>query len=156
MVATKTESSPDAKRVEAWAAPPEQYAICAPPPAKTAQEAPKPAPTPEPTPPTPIAAPAPAQARPLPESTATDDAALDAAANQAATSPLNDLPAPTGPQLKADQRPVRPEDKGGVLGEFGLSEEQGNEIIMAARAHWFEDEDASAGNGEDAVAEPST
>ena len=35
----------------------------------------------------------------------------------------------------------RPEDKGGVLGEYGLSEEQGNEIIMAARAHWFEDED---------------
>jgi N utilization substance protein A len=35
---------------------------------------------------------------------------------------------------------VREEDKGGVLGEYGLSEEQGNEIIMAARAHWFEDE----------------
>jgi N utilization substance protein A len=34
----------------------------------------------------------------------------------------------------------RPEDKGGVLGEYGLSDEQGNEIIMAARAHWFEDE----------------
>ncbi|MFO1259489.1 MAG: transcription termination factor NusA [Sphingomonadaceae bacterium] len=33
-----------------------------------------------------------------------------------------------------------PEDKGGVLAEYGLSEEQGNEIIMAARAHWFEDE----------------
>src|SRR3546814_12854203 len=33
------------------------------------------------------------------------------------------------------------EDKGGILGEYGLSEEQGNEIIMAARAHWFEDED---------------
>jgi N utilization substance protein A len=32
------------------------------------------------------------------------------------------------------------EDKGGVLAEYGLSEEQGNEIIMAARAHWFEDE----------------
>jgi len=30
-----------------------------------------------------------------------------------------------------------------VLGEFGLSEEQGNEIIMAARAHWFEDEPAA-------------
>ena len=45
-----------------------------------------------------------------------------------------------GPPLRRD-RP-RPEDKGGVLGEFGLSEEQGNEIIMAARAHWFEDEDA--------------
>ena len=35
----------------------------------------------------------------------------------------------------------RPEDKGGILAEYGLSEEQGNEIIMAARAHWFEDED---------------
>src|SRR3546814_2651692 len=33
----------------------------------------------------------------------------------------------------------RAEDKGGVLGEYGLSEEQGNEIIMAARAHWFAD-----------------
>ena len=39
----------------------------------------------------------------------------------------------------------RPEDKGGVLAEFGLSEEQGNEIIMAARAHWFEDEDREQG-----------
>ena len=27
-----------------------------------------------------------------------------------------------------------------MLAEYGLSEEQGNEIIMAARAHWFEDE----------------
>ncbi|CAH0349141.1 MAG: transcription termination factor NusA [Sphingobium sp.] len=43
------------------------------------------------------------------------------------------------------------EDKGGVLAEFGLNEEQGNEIIMAARAHWFEDE--AADSGEDAVAE---
>jgi len=48
-----------------------------------------------------------------------------------------------GLQLKADVRPVRPEDKGGVLGEYGLSEEQGNEIIMAARAHWFDDEPES-------------
>jgi len=46
-----------------------------------------------------------------------------------------------GPPLK---RNVREQDKGGVLGEFGLSEEQGNEIIMAARAHWFEDEDEAA------------
>ena len=38
----------------------------------------------------------------------------------------------------------RPEDKGGILAEYGLCEEQGNEIIMAARAHWFEDEDAAA------------
>ncbi len=37
----------------------------------------------------------------------------------------------------------RPEDKGGVLATYGLNEEQGNEIIMAARAHWFEDEDTS-------------
>jgi transcription termination/antitermination protein NusA len=40
------------------------------------------------------------------------------------------------------RRDSRPEDKGGVLGEYGLSEEQGNEIIMAARAHWFDDEPA--------------
>src|SRR3546814_2238811 len=39
-------------------------------------------------------------------------------------------------------RSERAEDKGGVLGEYGLSEEQGNEIIMAARAHWFDDEPA--------------
>ncbi|EXS68418.1 transcription termination factor NusA [Sphingobium sp. Ant17] len=34
------------------------------------------------------------------------------------------------------------EDKGGILAAYGLSDEQGNEIIMAARAHWFEDEEA--------------
>ena len=45
-----------------------------------------------------------------------------------------------GPPMRRD-RPMREQDKGGVLGEYGLSEEQGNEIIMAARAHWFEDED---------------
>jgi N utilization substance protein A len=47
----------------------------------------------------------------------------------------------------------RTEDKGGVLGEYGLSEEQGNEIIMAARAHWFDDEpaaDSSSGEAADA------
>ena len=47
---------------------------------------------------------------------------------------------------------TRPEDKGGILAEYGLSEEQGNEIIMAARAHWFED-DASASGSDD---EPKT
>ena len=40
-----------------------------------------------------------------------------------------------------------------MLADYGLSDEQGNEIIMAARAHWFEDEDAKA--GEDADAETS-
>src|SRR5688500_707893 len=48
----------------------------------------------------------------------------------------------------------RPEDKGGILADYGRNEEQGNEIIMAARAHWFEDEGGQA-SGEDAVAETS-
>ena len=43
----------------------------------------------------------------------------------------------------APRRGDRVEDKGGVLGEYGLNEEQGNEIIMAARAHWFDDEPAT-------------
>ena len=48
------------------------------------------------------------------------------------------------PDARRDrERSERTEDKGGVLGEFGLSEEQGNEIIMAARAHWFDDEPAT-------------
>ncbi|MFB0873889.1 MULTISPECIES: transcription termination factor NusA [unclassified Sphingobium] len=34
------------------------------------------------------------------------------------------------------------EDKGGILATYGLSDEQGNEIIMAARAHWFDEEEA--------------
>ncbi|MCP3731613.1 transcription termination factor NusA [Sphingomonas sp. MG17] len=50
--------------------------------------------------------------------------------------------------------PQREADKGGVLGEYGLSEEQGNEIIMAARAHWFADEEEpAAAGGEDAIAD---
>ena len=61
-------------------------------------------------------------------------------------------------------RSERAEDKGGVLGEYGLSEEQGNEIIMAARAHWFDDEESSEPatapaaepqNGEAADADPA-
>ncbi|MGN6279361.1 MAG: transcription termination factor NusA [Sphingomonas sp.] len=48
------------------------------------------------------------------------------------------------------------DNKGGILAEYGLSDEQGNEIIMAARAHWFEDEPAAAAEtGEDANAETS-
>ncbi|MEN3973186.1 transcription termination factor NusA [Sphingomicrobium sp. XHP0235] len=45
----------------------------------------------------------------------------------------------SGPRRRNDTR--KSDDKGGVLGEYGLTEEQGNEIIMAARAHWFDDED---------------
>ena len=62
------------------------------------------------------------------------------------------------PDQRRQRESNRPEDKGGVLGEYGLSDEQGNEIIMAARAHWFEDEDgaaAPAADGEDAIAETS-
>jgi N utilization substance protein A len=55
-----------------------------------------------------------------------------------------------GPLLKKDVRVERAEDKGGVLGEYGLTEVQGNEIIMAARAHWFADEEPA-----EATAEPT-
>ena len=57
------------------------------------------------------------------------------------------------PEQRRQRETNRPEDKGGLLADYGLTDEQGNEIIMAARAHWFEDEDAKA--GEDANAEPS-
>ena len=73
----------------------------------------------------------------------------------------DELVAKKRPEQRRQREPNnRPEDKGGILADFGLSEEQGNEIIMAARAHWFEDEaDASASgaetDGEDAVAETS-
>ncbi len=56
----------------------------------------------------------------------------------------------------APRRSARDEDKGGVLGDYGLTEEQGNEIIMAARAHWFEDEPAADAPQGEAAAEPQT
>jgi N utilization substance protein A len=57
------------------------------------------------------------------------------------------------PEQRRQREPSnRPEDKGGILADFGLSDEQGNEIIMAARAHWFEDEPQTE---EAADAEPS-
>jgi transcription termination/antitermination protein NusA len=46
------------------------------------------------------------------------------------------------PRRKAT--PTANEPKGGVLADYNLTEAQGNEIIMAARAHWFEEEDALA------------
>lgn len=57
------------------------------------------------------------------------------------------------PRRRNDNRKPEPD---GVLATYGLTEEQGNEIIMAARAHWFEDEAAPAAEaekGEDANAE---
>ncbi len=57
------------------------------------------------------------------------------------------------PRRRNEDAPKRPEPKGGILSEYGLSDEQGNEIIMAARAHWFEDDaDASGGSEDDADA----
>ena len=61
------------------------------------------------------------------------------------------------PRRRNDNRKPEPD---GVLAKYGLTEEQGNEIIMAARAHWFEDEDEPAAEatqeaGEDADAESS-
>ncbi|SOB86475.1 NusA antitermination factor [Sphingomonas guangdongensis] len=58
------------------------------------------------------------------------------------------------PRRRAENAPPqRSEDKGGILATYGLSDEQGNEIIMAARAHWFADEEpapADADAGEEA------
>ncbi|MBQ0772380.1 MAG: transcription termination/antitermination protein NusA [Sphingomonadales bacterium] len=59
------------------------------------------------------------------------------------------------PRRRNDNRKPEPD---GVLAKYGLTEEQGNEIIMAARAHWFEEEDEPAAEaveetGEDADAE---
>ena len=59
------------------------------------------------------------------------------------------------PRRRSEDAPKRPEHKGGILAVYGLSDEQGNEIIMAARAHWFEDEEpaGSAAAEEDAHAD---
>jgi N utilization substance protein A len=73
------------------------------------------------------------------------DLATDELIAKKREAPRRRQPAADGPPLRRNA--PRPEDKGGVLGEFGLSEEQGNEIIMAARAHWFEDEEAPAAPG---------
>ncbi|MCC6478823.1 MAG: transcription termination/antitermination protein NusA, partial [Sphingomonadaceae bacterium] len=54
-------------------------------------------------------------------------------------------------QRRGDNRRHRVEDKPGILAVYGLNEEQGNEIIMAARAHWFDDLEPEI-EGEDAVA----
>ncbi len=73
------------------------------------------------------------------------DLATDELIAKKREAPRRRQPAPSeGPRLRSDRDRARPEDKGGVLGEYGLSEEQGNEIIMAARAHWFEDEEPAA------------
>ena len=62
-------------------------------------------------------------------------------------------------QSDREVRRNRTEEKAGILAVFGLNEEQGNEIIMAARAHWFEDEDGASApvtEEEDAIAADSS
>ncbi|WP_333573705.1 transcription termination factor NusA [Sphingomonas sp.] len=56
------------------------------------------------------------------------------------------------PRRRGEDAP-RKEPKGGILAEYGLSDEQGNEIIMAARAHWFADEEPAEAGEEDAIAD---
>lgn len=56
------------------------------------------------------------------------------------------------PRRRGEDAP-RKEPKGGILAEYGLSDEQGNEIIMAARAHWFADEEPAQAGEEDAIAD---
>src|SRR3982750_1683241 len=59
------------------------------------------------------------------------------------------------PEQRRQREPSnRPEDKGGILADYGLSDEQGNEIIMAARAHWFEDDAAASGSEDEQPAKP--
>lgn len=47
------------------------------------------------------------------------------------------------------------EEEAGILAAFDLSEEQGNEVIMAARAHWFDDLDDDKAEGDSAEGEAS-
>ena len=54
--------------------------------------------------------------------------------------------------LAADELTARDD---GLLRQFDLSEEEANAIIMAARAHWFDDEPAAAGDGAPAQEEPA-
>ena len=42
----------------------------------------------------------------------------------------------------------------GLLKSFNLSEEEANTLIMAARAHWFDDEPEAPTDGEPAPEEP--
>ncbi len=60
------------------------------------------------------------------------------------------------PQKRNDRRNDRHkvDDKPGILAVYALTEEQGNEIIMAARAHWFEDEPEAEAKADEPKIEP--
>jgi N utilization substance protein A len=55
-------------------------------------------------------------------------------------------------ELASDEL-ISPED--GVLRDFNIGEEQANAMIMAARAHWFDDEPAPAAETGDETADPA-
>jgi N utilization substance protein A len=60
--------------------------------------------------------------------------AMIVALGEAGVKELDDLADLAGDEL------ISPED--GILREFGLTADEANQIVMAARAHWFEDENA--------------
>ncbi|MCC3303785.1 transcription termination factor NusA [Sneathiella sp. HT1-7] len=61
--------------------------------------------------------------------------AMIVALGEAGVKELDDLADLSGDEL------ISPED--GILREFGLTADEANQVVMAARAHWFEDEDAA-------------
>lgn len=61
--------------------------------------------------------------------------AMIVALGEAGVKELDDLADLSGDEL------VSPED--GILRDFGLTADEANQVVMAARAHWFEDEDAA-------------
>ncbi|MZR29595.1 transcription termination factor NusA [Sneathiella litorea] len=62
--------------------------------------------------------------------------AMIVALGEAGVKELDDLADLSGDEL------ISPED--GILRDFGLTADEANQIVMAARAHWFEDENADA------------
>jgi len=64
---------------------------------------------------------------------------------EAGVKTLDDLGDLAGDELTS------PED--GILRDYDLSLDQANEIIMAARAHWFDDEEEPAVEAEEEVVE---
>ena len=47
-------------------------------------------------------------------------------------------------------------DEKGILADYGLTEDQANAIVMAARAHWFDDEEPEAAPAADGAEETET
>ncbi|MEH6474523.1 MAG: hypothetical protein V7727_02485, partial [Sneathiella sp.] len=65
------------------------------------------------------------------------------ALGEAGIKTLDDLADLSGDEL------ISPED--GILKEFGLNPDLANDVVMAARAHWFEDEETAVEDEETTV-----